>query len=248
MAARRLLLVHGFGGSREDFTEWLPGFEALGWSAESVQLPGHGSKAPPYSLAGFASSVLAAADELGWDRFVLFGHSMGGMAAQLLALSPATSGRLDALILMGTTHGPIPVERDLVAAGKAVVQAGGLPALVEAQRGRPDTPAHERLLRERPGYAEFMEAKALSMDPEMWLALVDEMLDQPDRLDALRSVALATLVVVGEQDGFREDCERIASAMPDARLAVIPNAGHAPQFEAPEAWWRVVSSFLEEVE
>jgi 3-oxoadipate enol-lactonase len=247
VAARRLLLVHGFGGSREDFTEWLPGFEALGWSAEAVQWPGHHPLVAGFSLAGFGAAVLAAADELGWDRFVLLGHSMGGMAAQLLALSPASSDRLDALILMGTTHGPIPVDRDLAETGKAVVQAGGLPALVEAQRGRPDTPAHERLLRERPGYREFMEAKALAMDPEMWLAMVDEMLDQPDRLDALRSVALATLVVVGEQDGFREDCERIASAMPNARLAVIPDAGHSPQFEAPEAWWRVVSQFLEEV-
>lgn len=237
--------MHGFGGSRDDFAEWLPGFEALGWSAESVQLPGHGSTAPPYSLAGFGAFVLAEADRLGWDRFVLFGHSMGGMVAQLLALSSAE--RLDALVLMGTTHGPIPVDAGMLQAAKGIVQSGGMAALVEAGRGHGDTPAHERVLAERNGYREFMEAKALAMDPEMWVAMVDEMLAQPDRLDALRSVPLATLVVVGEQDGFREDCERIASAMPNARLAVIPDAGHAPQFEAPEAWWRVLSSFLEEV-
>ena len=247
MASRRLLLVHGFGGSREDFTEWLPAFSAAGWEAVAVQLPGHGSVGGPYSLSAFASWVLEQADGLGWDRFVLFGHSMGGMVAQLVALSEGAAGRLDGLVLMGTTHGPIPVERELVEAGKAVVAAGGMAALVEAQRDRPDTPAHERLLATRPGYREFMEAKALAMDPEMWLAMVDEMLDQPDRLDALRSVALATLVVVGEQDEFRDDCERIAGAMPAAQFAVIPDAGHSPQFEAPEHWWLVMSSFLEEV-
>lgn len=247
MASRRLLLVHGFGGSRDDFADWLPEFAAAGWEAVALQLPGHGSVGRgPYSLAGFASWVLSEADALGWDRFVLFGHSMGGMVAQLIALSPASS-RLEALVLMGTSHGPIPVERELAETGKAVVRAGGMAALVEAQRGRPGTPAHERLLATKAGYREYMEAKALGMDPEMWLAVVEEMLVQADRLDSLRSVGLTTLVVAGEQDDFRENCERIAEAMPRARLAVIPDAGHSPQFEAPDKWWRVVSSFLEEV-
>lgn len=243
VGARRLLLVHGFGGSRDDFTEWLPAFAALGWDAAAPELP------PTLrSLDDVADCILATADGLGWDRFVLFGHSMGGMAAQRVALrAEAGADRLDALVLMGTTHGPIPVERGTVELGKAIVRDGGMAALVEAQRDRPRPPAMERLLRERPGYREFMERKALAMDPDMWLALVDDMLDQPDRLDALRSVALATLVVVGEQDDFRTDNERIAAAMPNARLVVVPDAAHSPQFEAPDAWWQAVSSFLEEV-
>lgn len=236
MRARRLLLIHGFGGSRDDFTEWVPAFADIGWEAAAPALPPDAR-----SLDALAEFIL----DHDWDRFVLFGHSMGGMAAQLAALRAPE--RLDALILMGTTHGPVPVDRDAVELGKAVVREGGMRALVEAQRGRPGTPAHERLLRERPGYREFMEAKALAMDPDTWAALIDDMLGQPDRLDALRSVALATLVVVGEQDDFRQDNERIAAAMPNARLAVIRDAGHSPQFEAPDAWWQVVSSFLEEV-
>lgn len=234
--------MHGFGGSRDDFTEWLPALADLGWAAESVSLPVRAR-----SLEAVAEFILASADDLGWDRFVLFGHSMGGMAAQLVALGEQGRSRLDALILMGTTHGPIPVDRGTIELGKAIVRDGGIPALVEAQRDRPGPPAHERVVRERPGYREFMEAKALAMDPETWLALIDDMVAQPDRLDSLGSLALATLVVVGEQDDFRADNERIAAAMPNARLAVIPDAAHSPQFEAPDAWWQAVSSFLEEV-
>lgn len=240
MGVQRLVLVHGFSGSRDDFSEWLPALAGLGWEVVAPGLPGH-----LHTLDSVADFVLDTADHLDWDRFVLFGHSMGGMAAQLVALRAAH--RLDALVLMGTTHGPIPVDPGDVELAKAIVRQGGMAALVEAQRGRPGPPAHERLLRDRPGYREFMDAKALAVDPETWIALVDEMCRQPDRLDALRSVALATLVVVGEQDDFRADNERIAAAMPNARLAVIPDAAHSPQFEAPDAWWQVVSSFLEEV-
>ena len=159
----RLMLVHGFGGSHEDFTDWLPAFEGIEVEAVAVSLPRSEG-----SFAGLASFVLASADRLGWDRFVLFGHSMGGMVAQLVALRAPE--RLAGLVLMGTTHGPIPADLDVVELGKAVVRGGGMAALVEAQRGRPGTAAHERLLRERPGYRAFMEAKALAMDPAAWVA------------------------------------------------------------------------------
>jgi pimeloyl-ACP methyl ester carboxylesterase len=39
----------------------------------------------------------------------------------------------------------------------------------------------------------------------------------------------------------------MADAIPGARLVVVPDAGHSPQFEAPEAWWDVVAGFLEDV-
>lgn len=230
--------MHGFGGSRDDFTEWLPRLAEAGWEAVAPQLP-----AEVRSLEGMADWVVGVVDGLGWERFVLFGHSMGGMAAQLVALRHPE--RLSGLILMGTTHGPVPVDLDLVEAGKAVVRAGGMRALVDAQRGSPGPPAHERLLRERPGYREFMEAKALAMDPAAWVALVDDMVGQPDRLAALRSLPVPTLVVAGEQDDFLADCRRLAEAVPGASLAVIPDAGHSPQFEAPDAWWQAVSAFLE---
>ena len=242
-----LLLVHGFGGSPDDFADWLPRlreFAEFG-DAHAVRLPGHGCTWDrPYSFETFADFVLAEADRLGWDRLVLLGHSMGGMVAQVVALRVGAS-RLDGLILMGTGYGPLDLDPDLVETGKAVVRAGGMAALVEAQRGQPDTPAHERLLRERPGYAEFMDAKALAMDPEMWLAIVDEFTAQSDRLDALRSLDVPALVIAGEQDDrFLEPCRRIAAALPNAALVVVSDAGHSPQFEAPDEWWAAVTEYL----
>jgi pimeloyl-ACP methyl ester carboxylesterase len=39
----------------------------------------------------------------------------------------------------------------------------------------------------------------------------------------------------------------MAGTIPGARLALIPDAGHSPQLEAPDAWWLAVSGFLDEV-
>ena len=82
----------------------------------------------------------------------------------------------------------------------------------------------------------------------MWLGTVDEMLGQEDRLGALADLRVPTLVIVGEQDEpFRGDAQGLARAIPGARLALIADAGHSPQFEAQEPWWQALSGFLDEV-
>jgi len=38
------------------------------------------------------------------------------------------------------------------------------------------------------------------------------------------------------------------NAIPNAELTVIPDAGHSPQFENPDAWWAALSTFLARVD
>ena len=53
---------------------------------------------------------------------------------------------------------------------------------------------------------------------------------------------MPTLVLVGEQDApFLKPSRRMADAIPGAELVVIPDAGHSPQFESPELWWKALS-------
>jgi 3-oxoadipate enol-lactonase len=253
---RPLLLVHGFCGAKEDFTEWLDRLAAEGWHAVAYDQRGHGQSGHPegeasFSLPIMAGDALAVADRLGWQRLVLLGHSMGGMVGQLVAL--AAPERLAGLVLMDTDHGPLRgFDLALIEIARQIVRSGGMAALVEAQRalepGALDSPAHLRMCEERPGYREFCEHKTTVASPEMWHAMIGEMLGQPDRLDALAGVTVPALIVVGEQDqAFVGPSEAMAATMTDARLAVIPGGGHSPQFEAAGPWWDAVAKFLTEV-
>ena len=53
-------------------------------------------------------------------------------------------------------------------------------------------------------------------------------------------------MLVGDQDQpFLEPSRSMAETIPSARLVVIPDAGHSPQFEAPEQWYGALSEFLD---
>lgn len=248
------MLVHGFTGAKEDFADWMEPLAEQGWHAVAPDLRGHGEAPKPegedaYGFSLFVDDLIALADELGWEHFVLLGHSMGGMVAQVLALT--YPHRLGGLILMDTTHGPLPrVDPELVALGKQVAREQGievLHGLTKTQAGADPlgSEAHERLLRERAGYAEFCDRKFLSCSQHMWAAMIEALFAQEDRLEHLRRLDVPTLVIVGEHDrGFRTVSQAMAEAIPGATLAVIPDAGHSPQFENPEAWWAAVSGYL----
>jgi 3-oxoadipate enol-lactonase len=251
-AGPAFLLVHGFGGAKEDFADHL---DALGRRSRVVTFDhrGHGESDAPsdpaaYSLDRLAADVLAVADALGIDRFRLLGHSMGGMVAQHVVL--AHPERVDALVLMDTAPGPIPgLDPDVVDLAAAICLEEGKdvlkPLLDEA--ATLETPSNLRLRRERPGYAEFCDAKWEALSPVMWATMVVAIVRRPDELARLRDVACPSLVVVGEEDRpFVAGSHAMAATIPGAELVVIPDAGHSPQFEAPEAWWDALSAFLDE--
>jgi pimeloyl-ACP methyl ester carboxylesterase len=257
VGGRPLLLVHGFTGAKEDFTEWLDRLAAAGWHAVAADNRGHGASEKPdhdteYTFELLADDLLALAGDL-WgagSSFALLGHSMGGMVAQVLALR--VPEHVDALVLMDTLHGPLPfVNRDDIDAAIAVVHDIGIDGLhaIFDERGSPlDSPAHLRLVAERPGYKEFNDRKFLDTSPTAYGALLSAMFEADDRLDPLRSLTMPTLVIVGEQDKpVLAPSLAMADAIPGAELAVISDAGHSPQFENPDAWWDALSTFLARV-
>ena len=63
----------------------------------------------------------------------------------------------------------------------------------------------------------------------------------------LSAVSAPTLVAVGEQDkaDFHAIADRLVRELPNAEHAVIPDAGHLPSMEQPEATAALVSRFLE---
>lgn len=252
---RPLLLAHGFTGAKEDFTEFLDRLAGLGWHAVALDHRGHGASAKPDDVAAYSFEILAddalgLLDALGWASAVVLGHSMGGMVVQVLVTKAPE--RVAALVLMDTAHGPLDGVGgpEVGEAMGAFVLANGMEALLASQAGGSplDTPAHLRVLATREGYREFNDRKLLAASPHMVAAIIQQIVSVDpdlDRLDDLRGVKVPALVLVGDQDApFLGPSQRMADAIDGAELVVLPDAGHSPQFEAPDAWWTALSSWL----
>lgn len=249
-----LLLVHGFGGTKEDFVDQLEALAAR-YHVVTFDHRGHGESDAPtevaaYSFGQLMADTVAVADAVGADRFRLLGHSMGGMIARRVVL--AHPERVEALVLMDTSPGPVPgIDGEILELGAVVALTEGMTELKRLMDAfQPlGTPAYERTLAERPGYQEFNDRKWASLSAVMWATLGRAIRDQPDQLAALASVTCPTLVIVGVQDEpFVGVSRAMAETIPGAELVVIPDAGHSPQFENPSAWFSTLQRFLARVD
>jgi len=229
-----VVLIHGAGGNR---LHWPPQVRRLaGYRVFAVDLPGHG-RSPgigEQSIAGYARRLLQWADAIPFSRAVWVGHSMGGAIAQHLALH--TPERVAALALVGPggrlrvhptiLEGVAKVETFL-ATVETIVQWSFAPRSDERLRQL----AAQRMAETRPTvlHGDFLAC---------------------DRFDALGEVAritCPTLVLCGAEDRMTPPryAEYLARHIPNARLVIIPQAGHMVMLEKPEAVAQALREFLD---
>ncbi|HEV8063876.1 MAG TPA: alpha/beta hydrolase [Acidimicrobiales bacterium] len=245
---RPILLVHGFSGAKEDFTPYLSRLADAGWHAVAYDNFGHGASHKPesYTLLGYRDQLFDVMSALGWDTCVALGHSMGGMILEeAIAAQPE---RFEAVVLMDTSHGPIALASGYRQIVESILASGGVPALLGAANAMAASqmaPSTKALYDSDPDYQAFGDRKFLATAEGVFLAMFDELGQRPDRLDALKTLTVPALVIVGAEDQpFLQESEEMAAAIPQGRLALIEAAAHSPQFEAPAAWWAALSGFL----
>ncbi len=253
---RPLLLVHGFTGAKEDFTDFLDPLAERGWHAVAPDQRGHGASSQPeeeeaYTFQAFAADLFGLLDALGWERCVALGHSMGGMVVQTAILERPE--RFDGLVLMDTSHRGLRADPELIELGVALARTEGIAAVLAAQEAlgadQPlGTGPHQRLVDTREGYKAFGDRKMLASSAHMYAAMLQTITAATsiDRLPDLPRIAVPTLVLVGEEDApFRKPSARMAEEIPGAELVVLPDGGHSPQFECTELWWKALTAFLD---
>ncbi len=252
---RPLVLLHGFTGSKLDFQPRLAELASMG-RVLIPDLRGHGDStktgdAKGYSLEQCASDLLGFLAKLDIKDCDLLGHSMGGMIALRAVL--ADPDRIASLILMDTAaRAPDGIRREALEVGGQVARAVGMTRLSEILRERAadDTTRTEadRRLQAEMGDA-YWDAwrypNYRSMDPIAFGAFGAAMFDQMPLLDRLEEIVCPTLVLVGEGDAaFLASSEELLRGIPDARVAMIANAGHQPQLENPDAWLDAIRTHL----
>lgn len=252
---RPLVLVHGFTGSKDDFSGVLDDL-AEGGRVVAPDQRGHGGSTNTgdpahYTLECLVDDLEGFLDATGISRCDLLGHSMGGMVTLRLALTrPA---RVASLVLMDTAPGPLAAIPPAVrAAGARIAREQGMDALFRILRARIEgdaaLPASLRRAIEGAGpdaYFARIERKLLAMDPEAFAALSEVLSDHASVAHRLSEIRVPTTVLVGAEDvPFLEPSARMARAIPGARHVVVPDAAHSPQIENRDAWLAALRAHL----
>src|SRR4051812_49705065 len=95
---QHVLALHGWFGSAQGWGALPDLIDPDRFTYAFLDYRGYGERrdvAGEHTIAEIAGDALALADELGWERFAVVGHSMGGIAAQrVLADAPERVERL----------------------------------------------------------------------------------------------------------------------------------------------------------
>jgi pimeloyl-ACP methyl ester carboxylesterase len=242
-----LCFLHGGSAHAHWFDGVAPAF-AEGHHVVSLDQRGHGesewSPAGAYATPDFASDLLGVMDQLGWERMILVGHSMGGHNA--MSFSAWHPERVQALVIVDSRPS-MPAER----------------LAMMHRRGHRGPRRHEtlelalrsfRLLPKDtiadPALLEHMAREGVTERDGRFLYRFDPACNgarQPtDAWPLLPRITAPTLLVRGELSPIlpREMAAEILALIPGARLEEIPGVYHHLVLDAPDSFTQVLARFL----
>jgi pimeloyl-ACP methyl ester carboxylesterase len=200
----------------------------------ALDLPGHPRGAGYSTISEYAKFVIEAIRERGLASVVLAGHSMGGAIAIEIALSHAQF--LAGIVLVGS-----------------------------GARLRVTPVIKDEVTRDYAHAAEVLADWAYSpkSDPKLRRASVQELLDVPaqvtygdfvacdhfDEMNEISHIDLPTLLICGEDDALTpvKYSQYMREEIPNARIVIIPDAGHSVMLEKPDELNNALRSFLDEI-
>ncbi len=242
--SRPLAALHGFTLTGAMFGELRP---LLGREVVAPDLPGHGAASAGAATPEATVTVAARALEAAGPPADLLGYSLGGRVALLAALER-----------------PELVRRLVVVSASAGIAGAG----ERADRREADEALAQRI--EQEGVAAFVDGwlaapmfAGLAARGEEWRAADREARlgnTAPGLAAALRGLGQGTFPYLGDRVGelavpllavaggrdakYAAAARALAVAVPDGRVAVVPDAGHAVVGEAPAELAAAVGGFL----
>ena len=236
-----LLLLHGLGSCTEDWELQLPAF-AGHYRVIVADMRGHGrsDKPPgPYSVPQMGADVLGLLDALKVESTHVVGLSMGGMVAFQLAVDRPE--RVRSLVIVNS--GPALVPRT-TGEWLRVQQRLALARLFPpARSGR----FLSRRLFPKPEQEEMRQQlieRWARNDQKAYLASMRALVGW-SVLDRIGGIQQPVLVVSGDRDYTPVESKReYAARLPNARLVVIEDSGHATPIDQSERFNAVVLEFL----
>jgi pimeloyl-ACP methyl ester carboxylesterase len=236
----RVIALHGWFGSSHAWGPFADVLDRDRFTYAFLDYRGYGKRIDEtgsYTIAEIAHDTLQLADELGWARFNLIGHSMGGSAIQrVLADAPQRVERLVAIT-------PVPASGVLFDGptwqffSSAASDAGVRQAIIDNTTG-------QRLSRH---WLASMAATSCAHSTRDAFAAYLTAWAKTDFSEEIIGNPVPVQVIVGEHDpALTAELmrETYLKWYPNATLETMPNAGHYPMNETPVALATAIERFL----
>lgn len=225
-----LILVPGLACSPRIYAPQVPAL----WCSGEIILANH---IRDNSMAGIAKRILDEAP----PRFAVAGHSMGGyIALEIYRQAPERVARLG---LLSTSPQPeTPEQRERRNGWIAEVKAGGYRAVMERLFANFVHP-------KRTGDAALKQIvmdMAEDVGPDRFVGQLEAIMSRADFRPLLPTITCPTLVLTSDTDNMvpNKFSDELAEGIPGAKLVVIPDCGHLPQLEKPEAMTAALRDWL----
>jgi pimeloyl-ACP methyl ester carboxylesterase len=235
-----VFVLHGWFGDHGIWKPTYPMLDVERFSYHFVDYRGYGASRQlpgPHSMAQISVDVRALAAHLGCSRYAVVGHSMGGMAAQRVAIdAPHAVSAVVGVTPVPASGVPLPAEV-LAMFELAATDDAAAAGVVEGSLGQRLTPALTRMI---------LAHTRNTVAPEVFTQYL-RAFTATDFSDECAAYAGPLLVLIGEHDqGVSDEFVRATfpKLYPQALLKVLPNAGHYPMVETPAHLVAMIEGFL----
>jgi len=231
---RPIIFLHGSGDTA---AIWKPLLEQLAaYPTYAIDLPGHGKRPDTLPATATVEEYTEAvariiAEEIGIERPIIAGHSLGGAIALMLALTHGEA--LSGLILCGT-GGRLRVHPSLLEAAHENPEACKLQLTRLAVAPQHEEQLVPRLLQESdPGSVRMLYRDLLACD-------------HFDVMSRLAEIRLPTLILTGQEDRLTPPkyAQYMQQQIPDSSLHLLSEAGHYLMREQTAACGQAIEAWL----
>lgn len=226
-----VVLVPGLACSPRIYAPQVPDL----WRVSSVV---HANQARGGDMAAIARRILAEAPL----RFALAGHSMGGyIVLEMFRQAPERIARLALLNTSARPETPEAAERRR--GWIAEVKAGGYRAVMDRLF---EKFVHPALARDEHLHRIVLDM-ADDVGPDAFVWQLEAIMTRADSRPTLAQIKCPTLVLTSDTDNMvpNEMSTEIAAGIAGAKLVTIPDCGHLPQMEKPQAMTEALLDWLE---
>ncbi|SES87615.1 alpha/beta hydrolase [Pseudomonas graminis] len=219
-----VIALHGWLDNANSFARLAPKLEGLRILALDMAGHGHSDHRPPgsaYGLPDYAHDVLQVAEQMGWERFSLLGHSLGAIISVIVAA--AVPQRVSRLALIDGLVPPVGEPESVVERMGAALQA----QLTRQSKRKPVYPDMDRAVEARMKgmvavsreAAELLAQRGLMPVPGGYTWRSDSRLTLPSAIRLTRAQALSFVtavrcpaqLIVAEEGMLAQNRELLAS-------------------------------------